>query len=164
MARKVKCVDTGEYSTSDVAYRATNGKYWSSVAAYNHHQDQMEWFHKCVNLIMGELGYDENFIPTLIMKNLKRYEKVGYDVAYDTINHVHDSIVWALQNKTFIKEFNKITYVFRIIDNHVLDVYEERKRDREQKRINDGMIVPQNDEINNRKQETHDISRFLAED
>ena len=164
MARRVKCIDTGEYSTSDVAYRAINGKYWSSEAAYNKHQDQMEWFHKCVNLIMSELGYDENFVPTLIMKNLKRYEKVGYDVAYDTINHVHDSIMWALQNKTFIKEFNKITYVFRIIDNHVLDVYEERKRDREQKRINDRMVVPQNDEINNRKQETHDISRFLAED
>lgn len=163
MARKVKCVDTGEYSTSDVAYRATNGKYWSSVAAYNHHEEQMEWFHKCVNLMMSELGYDDSFVPTLIMKNLKRYEKVGYDVAHKTIEQQHDAIMWALQNKTFIKEFNKITYVFRIIDNNILDVYEAKKRDKEQKRINEAMIVPQDDQVQNKRQGTHNISKFLED-
>lgn len=127
MARRVKCIDTGEYSTSDVAYRAANGRYWSSAAAYQQHQDQMMWFHKCVELMMSELGYDENTPPTLVMKNLKRYEKVGYDVAYETITKQSNAIAWALRNKTFLKEFNKITYIFRIIDNNILDVYEAKK-------------------------------------
>lgn len=163
MGRRVKCQDTGEYSTSDCTYRATNGRYWSSEAAYRHYLDQQEWYRKSVKLLMVELEYDDSFVPTLIMKNIKKYERVGYDVVYDTICQQHNAIMWALQNKTFDKEYYKITYIFKIIDNNILDVYHAKKHNEEQKKINEAMIVPQDDNINNKKQATRDISRFLED-
>lgn len=163
MGRRVKCQDTGEYSTSDCAYRATNGRYWSSEAAYRHYLDQQEWYRKSVKLLMVELEYDDSFVPTLIMKNIKKYAKVGYDVVYDTICQQHNAIMWALQNKTFDREYYKIIYIFKIIDNNILDVYHAKKKNEEQKKINEAMIVPLDDNINNKKQATRDISRFLED-
>ena len=162
MARRVKCQDTGEYSTSDVAYRAANGKYYSSMASYQQLEEQKAQRQKCIDALFEILGFDKDtIVPTILFKNLKSYEKMGYDIVYDTIIEEERDINWALQNVNFQNTTGMIMYVCKILENHMMDVYQRKKF--RQCHANRKEIVIDNIEINNKKQKTKDISKFLED-
>ena len=162
MARRVKCQDTGEYSTSDVAYRAANGKYYSSMAGYQQLEEQKVNRKKCIDALFEILGFDKDIIvPTILFKNLKSYEKMGYDVVYDTIIEETKDINWALQNVNFQNTNGMIMYVCKILEGHMVDVYQRKKFERCHAKRPD--VAPIDIEIHNKKQKSKDISRFLEE-
>ena len=164
MSRRVKCQDTGEYSTSDCAYRAANGKYWSSEAAYQQWVENKEWRQKSIDVLFEILGYQpEMTVPGVLWKNFAKYEKMGYETVYETIIGERKNIEWALHNKTFNNESGMIMYVCRILENHMMDYYKVIQATKRQKKINEAMQLPQDLEIQNKKQESKDISRFLED-
>ena len=112
MARKVKCVDTGELSTSDLAYKAPNGKYFSSEANYKQWEENKTYRLKCIDKMYEIMGYKPKMIlPTYFFKKLKDFEGVGYLALYNTMITQSKSIDWALKNKDFGSETAKVMYI-----------------------------------------------------
>ena len=165
MARKVKLRDTGEDSTSDVAFKAEDGKYYSSEKAYEKISKNKYYKNKCIDLMFEVLGYKNNMIiPTFFYKSLKNFEGVGYEALYNTMISQDKSVQWALNNKTFNGEVSKVMYIMAIYNNNVMDEYkkiiENQKNKSIMEKTND--INEMSDNIN-RKQETKNISRFLED-
>ena len=123
-ARRVKCRDTGEYSTSDVAYKAPDGKYYTSEAAYLLSEKRKEDRGLCIDLWYEILQYQAwQKMPSLVFSKLKSWEPYGYDVIYATMLGERDSIDWALTNKRFSNDPQCIMYLSAIIENHLNDYY-----------------------------------------
>lgn len=168
MSRKIKLQDTGEFSTSDVAYKAPNKKYYSSEEAYLKMKTNAEYRQKCIDKMFDLLGYKNNMvIPTFFYKKLKEFEGIGYDVLLDTMNGKENDIYWAIKNKIFAGETAKVMYITAILNNNIMDYYKRKiAREKEEKRLNDinsnVFIV---DDMNfERKKETKNIKRFLEDD
>lgn len=168
MSRRVKCQDTGEYSTSDCAYRATNGKYWSSEAAYQQWVENKEWRQKSVDALFEILGYQSGMtVPGVLWKNFAKYEKMGYETVYETIIGERKNIEWAMQNKEFKSEAGLISYVCRTLENHMMDYY---KTIQAVKKAKEKQKNTQDNEDNNYSDagllssKSHDVSQFLGDD
>ena len=54
---------------------------------------------------------------------IKSKDGYPYEVIYDTFLSNADTIRWAMTNKTFKNEGNKINYLMAIIDSHINDTY-----------------------------------------
>lgn len=133
MARKVKLQDTGEFSTNDVAWKAPNGKYYSSAENYEKIVKNSENRQKCIVALADICGFvDGAIMPTITLKKLKEFEKVGYDVVYDTIVNKEKDILWAIQNKNFNNESYKMMYVMSIVKNGLADTYKKKQRELKQ--------------------------------
>lgn len=159
---RVKLVDTGEYSTSDVAYKAQDGRYYSDKKAYDQIRAEKEYRFQCINYLSSLLGYDNNIpAPTFLYKKIEEMKKCGYKVIYKTIEQQEGNIIWSLEHKEFKNEINKISYIIAIIRNNIIDVYKEEKaaviKERQQKVANIISI----DDYKVQKQKTKDISRWL---
>lgn len=168
MARKVKLQDTGEYSTSDIAYRGSNGKYYSSKESFEKYNKNKEYRQKCINLMFDIMGYKDNMIlPTYFYKSLTKFEGVGYEALYNTMIRQDGSVQWTLKNKYFNSETGKIMYVMAIYNNNIMDEYKKIVADERAKKH----ISAKNEEIaevsteikTDRKQETKNISKFLED-
>lgn len=127
MARQVKCQDTGEKSTSDKAYKAPNGKYYSSKEAYQEIFIQKEARNECIAYLYELLDYDDIPAPTVLYKLLDEMKKCGYDVILTTLEQCEDKIKWALDHKEFNNEYNRIKYLMAIVRNNVVDVYKVKQ-------------------------------------
>lgn len=164
MGRRVKCQDTGEYSTSDIAYKSDNGKYWSSESAYQKWKKNQEWRQKSIDLLFEILGYTEHMtIPGVFWKNFKSYEPMGYETVYATIQGERSSIEWALHNKQFKSEAGLILYVCRILENHMIDYYKRVISLEQQNVASEQIDIPQDIVVENRKQGSKNISKFLED-
>ena len=167
--RKVKLQDTGEYSTSDVAYQAPNKKYYSSEAAYKKMIINTTYRQKCIDGMYELLGYKEFMkIPTYFYKRLKECEGYGYDVVYRCIQIKAKDIQWALNNKEFNTEVGKMMYIWAILNNSMNDalkevVTERREEERKIKKIQSEDEVDVDLDIGTVKQHTVNISRFLED-
>lgn len=128
MPRKVKCVDTGEYSTSDIAYKAPNGKYYSSETVYKDITLQNKCFKDCVDCLVDLTGYGNLPFPTTLTKQLTELKPYGYDVVLETILQQRKSLQWAVANKKFKNEYQRFSYLFAIIKNNIKSVHDMKKR------------------------------------
>lgn len=167
MTRKVKCQDTGEYSTSDIAFKAPNNKYYTSENAYNKYIINKEYRSKCISNMYEILGYKEFMkIPTYFYKKLSEWEEYGYDVVNMTIETQTDGFAWALSNKDFNSETAKIMYMCAIIENHINDSLKEKIRNEKIVHSNNEETQLEIDDldIENTKQYTKDISSWLEDD
>ena len=161
---RVKLVDTGEYSTSDKAYKAQNGKYYSNKAAYEKIKEEHTYRFLCIDYLSSLLGYDDNLpAPTFLYKKLEEMNKCGYKVIYKTIDQQEEAILWAVEHKEFKNEINKISYIMAILRNNVIDVYKEEKATAIKERQQDQAKVISFDDYKVQKQKTKDISRWLDE-
>ena len=102
-------------------------------------------------------------VPGVLWKNFAKYEKMGYETVYETIVGERKNIEWALQNKAFKSESGMIMYVCKILENHMMDYYKTIQAVKKQKQINEAMQLPEDIEIQNKKQGSRDISRFLED-
>ena len=166
MARKVKLRDTGEESTSDIAYKAEDGKYYSSKEVYEKIFENKTYRTKCIELMFKVLGYKNNMIiPTFFYKSLKNFEGVGYKALYNTMIEQDNVVQYTLKNKEFNGETAKVMYIMAIYNNNVMDSYKkmisEQKRNKYIHNIDD-KIEEISDNVS-RKQEVKNISRFLEE-
>lgn len=167
--RKVKLQDTGEYSTSDIAYQAPNKKYYSNEAAYKKMITNALYREKCIDAMYQLLRYKEFMkIPTYFYKRLKECEGYGYDVVYRCIQNKAKDIIWALDNKEFNSEVGKMMYIWAILNNSMNDalkevVAERREEERKTKNTKTEESVNTDIDIDNGEQHTVNISRFLEE-
>ena len=165
--RKVKLQDTGEYSTSDIAYQAPNKKYYSSEAAYKKMMINTRYRQKCIDGMYELLGYKEFMkIPTYFYKRLKECEGYGYDVVYRCIQIKAKDIQWALNNKEFNTEVGKMMYIWAILNNSMNDALKEvvaERREEEKKNEKSEEAVNVDLDITTVKQHTVNISRFLED-
>ena len=167
--RKVKLQDTGEYSTSDVAYQAPNKKYYSNEAAYKKIIINTTYRQKCIDTMYELLEYKEFMkIPTYFYKRLKECEGYGYDVVYRCIQNKAKDIKWALNNKDFNSEVGKMMYIWAILNNSMNDALKEvvaERRAEEKKNKTTAVEESVNVDLNitEKKQHTVDISRFLED-
>lgn len=167
--RKVKLQDTGEYSTDVAAFKAPNKKYYSSEAAYNKIANNALYRAKCIDAMYAVLEYQTFMkLPTYFYKRLKECEGYGYDVVYKCIQRKAKDIQWALKNKTFTSEIGKMMYIWAILNNDMNDALKEviAERRAEEKRnkitaVEESVNVDL--DIDNGKQHTVDISRFLED-
>ena len=166
MARKVKCQITGEYGTSDVFYKADNGKYYKSKELYDvWNKENEDRKHVIERFAIEFLDYVPGQVfPTILTKKLKELEFYGYDVINKTIDKSYDSIQYILRNKDFRNDVGKISYIFAIIKNNINDVYKQVvKEEKEQKREYDIDTSVDIDSI----QTTHtekNITKWLEDD
>lgn len=165
--RKVKLQDTGEYSTSDVAYKAPNKKYYTNEAAYKKMETNSTYRQKCIDGMYELLEYKDFMkIPTYFYKRLKECEGYGYDVVYRCIQNKAKDIRWALANKDFNSEVGKMMYIWAILNNSMNDALKEvvaERREEERKNRKSDESVNVDLDIKTVKQKTVNISRFLEE-
>lgn len=126
MGRRVKLVDTGEFSDSSISFKAPNKKYFSNEEAYIKWNTNKEYRNKCIDKMFEIMGYKPGMIlPTYFFKKLKDYEGVGFEALYNTMNSQSKAIQWALNNKNFGGETAKIMYIMAILNNNVMDEYKK---------------------------------------
>ncbi len=171
MGRIVKIWDMGTKGDMNDAYKAPNGRYYSSKAAYEEIVKNSENRKKCIDFMMEILGYESQMKPnTYIFKLLKELEPFGYDVIYETMMKVSKDIAWALNTKQFINETAEIKYIFAIINNNVMDIYKEKQHMQElfkqQAKVIEFKAAQHSDEdydIGSHKRKGHDVSGLLGD-
>lgn len=167
MARKVKCVDTGELSTSDLAYKAPNGKYFSSEANYKQWEENKTYRLKCIDKMYEIMGYKPKMIlPTYFFKKLKDFEGVGYLALYNTMITQSKSIDWALKNKDFGSETAKVMYIVAILNNNVMDEYKKIVKEKREANRKINTIMPDEFvmDLPVEQKKSVDISRWVEDE
>lgn len=163
--RQVKCRDTGVLVSSTDAWKAPDGKYYSSQGAFEHLMLEKTYRQKCIEELGNILGYskDQKF-PTIVAKKLKEYESYGYEVVFETICNKKQVIINSISNKDFTSEYNKTSYIMAIITNSINDIYKQHQDKKKLQHID--KTVATIEEVESavtpvKVRETHDISRWL---
>lgn len=165
MARKVKCAYTNEYGTSDVFYKAEDGKYYQSEEIYQ----ECKFEKKCRMLLLDKfvdiLGYNNTSqFPTILSKEIKElHVNFNYSVILKTFNKCFNNIKYSLENKRFASEFGKIKYIFAIIKNKINEVNINEKNIKAYSRTQDINIEIINNKTTNTRRHK-DITEFLGDD
>lgn len=174
MPRRVKLQDTGEYSTSDVAFKVTtedkNGKktnkYWSSEEAYKKNQMNKLTRADCINKMYDVLNYKSFMkVPTFFYKKLSEWEPYGFDVVLLCMNSHEKDIQWAIKNKNFNSETAKIMYICAILENNMTDTLKQKTREQKLKKEEykaDNLIIENIDNIGTSKK-SNDVSSLLGD-
>ena len=140
----VKDVLTGELKPADTLYRVVTfnshgtkvTKYYTSEEAYKNYSRNEEFRKKFVDEMAAVLGYKPGMVfPTSLSRCLKDLKAFGYEAVYETFKLKEREITWAIQNKTFTNEYNRVAYLMAIIKNNVADEY--RKLQLQKKLIED---------------------------
>lgn len=164
--RQVKCRDTGMLVSASDAWKAPDGKYYSSQGAFKHLENEKMYRQKCIDEIGDILGYIKGQkFPTIVAKKIKEYEVYGYDTVLRTILDKKQTILYNLCNKTFASEYNKVSYIMAIITNSINDVYKRKKAEEKDTRIDESVVTMEEVETINSPVNTsniHDISKFLV--
>lgn len=154
---KVKCVDIDEKRERETAYKAENGRYYSSKEAYvqiKEENKRRKWATDTLIELLGFNGY--KIIPSILFKVIASYKEIGYEALCKTITDQRRSIERAVKTKNFKNDFAKIRYVEAIINNNINNINNSLKKEKRQKDI-----IIEDVTLNNPKQKQKDISRFL---
>ena len=132
--RTVKLVDGGK-GNSLTAFKAVDGKYYSSENAYLEIKQDKEDYKKAMELIADWIGYPPGtLINTYLIKRANEFRKSwGADVLLETILFTEDQIKWAMMNKEFDTESAMIGYLFAILKNNALTVYNKIQHEKKVK-------------------------------
>ena len=163
--RQVKCRDTGVLVSASDAWKAPDGKYYSSKGAFEHLMNEKTYRQQCLEELGNILGYhDGQKFPTVVAKKLKEYEYYGYKVVLKTIITKKSDMEYAISHKEFASEYNRVAYIMAIITNSINDV--KRKMDEELKaeHVSESAITAEDVALANVPAErgsVRDISKFL---
>lgn len=165
MARKVKCVLTGETGTSDTFYKADNGKYYKSKEMYDAHKQDSRFRIQAKSLILELMGWQEGEpFPALLNKKIKDFDFYPGETLYKTVQNCRQSITWAMENKEFSSSQGKVFYICAVISNNIGDTHREIKKQTQiQKRDEKIADVYISEEIKS-KPRVKDLSAWLEED
>lgn len=166
MGRKVKLQDLNIYGNSDNAFKASNGKYYSSEEAWQIKQKENEYRLKCISHISELMGYEKNMkLPTTAFKFIAEYgQSYSYESLFNTMIAQDNFADWALKTKEFKSENNKVAYLFAIYRNNIMPEYKRLKKEKNRIREDKKETAVQFEDLENRKQKVNDISNFLDDD
>lgn len=139
LARRVKCRICGKYGTNDTFYRVVekNGKnkYYCSQEEYENHINEqnkrsnlIEYVHS--EILMLEEGQIVN--PIMIKKLNELHGFYDWEVIHKTFEKCKETIHYWMENKNFTSEYGMISYIMKIIESHINDVYDEWKFKKDQ--------------------------------
>ena len=124
----VNCRDINEKRPKEECYKAPDGKYYSSEQGYLDVQFSKKKWNECLDVLSKIFGYYDGMkFPTTIPKRLKQLNTYGYDVVLETIYRNAKPITWAIKRKDFNTEYQRIAYVFGIIEHDILSVYQKKQ-------------------------------------
>lgn len=163
MGRRVKLIDLNIYGDSTNAFKAPNGKYYSSEINYEKIKQENEYRQKCILYIHNLIGYElDQKLPTTVYKFISEYGKsYSYEALYHTMISQEKSAQWSLETKEFKTENSKVVYLFAIYRNNIMTEYRKLKK-KSIKNIEDEHI--QFEDLDNKKHKVSDISCFLDDE
>ena len=137
-------------------------RFFTNETAANKWKADQEFRNPCIDELAKAMGYYKNEkLPAYLFKKLKEYEvgSIGYEVLLATIKRKASDIEWAIHNKDFKSEINKINYVFAILSNSWKDTKKKMKTEKRQAQL----IVPESIDVDSigRSGSKHDISKFI---
>lgn len=111
------------------AYKAPNGFYYSSEAAYQAVVKNEEMRKKCIEYMYDFMLYDSYMkMPTIFYKKLKDWSTYGYEVVYTAMALADMDVRSASIYKTFENENSRVAYLSAIIQNRLNDALKIEKR------------------------------------
>ena len=168
MARQVRCHDTGLLADRDTSYKAADGKYYSSEAAFNRIREEREWRKKVYALLIEIFGFQKDYVPPIYKREIASFDKFGLENVYLAIRYVRKDIEWALANKEFKSEYAQARYISVIIGSAIGEVIRLKAKDERIKRQQDKLIkndtIPEDTTLAHKDRPAPDISRFLGSD
>lgn len=91
-------------------------------------EDKIIWL-EINDTIYKLLQYDSGQYHPLIPKRIKEFStSYPYRVILDTIKTCSNSITWAVHNKKFEKDTNRVQYILAIIERNLNDTYRKYKQ------------------------------------
>lgn len=146
-------------------YKAINGKYFTDEYAYVEWKRENLYRERIIDNLAEVLGYEEGMkLPSFLFKKIKELDGYYYEAIYLCLMDKIKDIRWALGNKNFKSEPSRISYVMAIISNNVLPYHKaveiKIKREKSERK---NIIEEENLIIENKKQNTKDISKWLEE-
>ncbi len=161
--KEVIAVDLKVKVPKETAYKASNGKWYSSEEAYNRIQENILYRNKCTELVAQLLELENSqIISTYWFKRLKEFENYPTKVVYATLCGCFDSIQNAFALKSFDKEMYKISYIIACISNNINDSYQRmRKKEKMERLAENHKEIIDIEVAEPVKQNNHDISSFL---
>lgn len=119
--RNVKCQICKTLVPIDKAYKVSTGKvnkYYCSEAEYNSLHEQRAYKNKCFDLcfeILKLIG-----CHSVLTKHITMLTKTcKVDVLYSYLNNNKDDLSNIIRQKNIEKEYNRIRYLFAIIENNI---------------------------------------------
>lgn len=161
--RKVKYQDTGEYGNNLEGFRGEDNKWYSSKSAYDMIMLTKKQKKQCINK-MGEIMNisKDGFVPPVIIKMFAKYDKVGFDVLYETLCEQEDVIRWALDTKEFKSDYQAAKYIDAILGNNYRKVKERIDMQKRMKKIQRNPEIEQGEVGFNRVNKNKDISDLVG--
>lgn len=182
MGRKVTCKLCKNNGDSDIFYKVTDekgkNKYYCSKEEFENHQHEMECRYNLLKYVAEEvLQYEEGQIvpPSMVKKIQELHKFYNYEVIHKCFEINRDTIQYWITAKNFSSEYGMASYVMKIIEGNINDVYkkwkyEKQRKQRKQKtKNNDNEFIMDFDVIenlheNNKESSNRDISNFLDEE
>lgn len=170
MARQCKCAITGEIGDTD-NFVKINNKYYKNQEIYDKTQAEKILHKEIVNYICYEfLNYKKGQkFNTILIRKLNELKFYSNEIILATIKNQDENIKKAIRQKDFNSEFNKIAYIFGIINNNINQMYEDSKKIKKQETQSkkSNSIDTDIDMVkigNNAHENKKDISKFLEGD
>ena len=170
MARRCKCKKCGAELTTDVAFKVVvkdKNHYYCNESEYIKMQAEKLKKTEAMIYIFDMFYNNDQLLPPVMIKKINALAKTyDYDVIKGTFESNKENLLywWTLEKK-FDSEYGKVSYIMRIIENNINDVYREIKVKKRQGEVSKSKIIIQDEAITKVKQIIDkDISSFIEED
>ena len=133
MKRKCVCKICKRKGTTDVFFGAIEGgkkKYYCNEQEYINYMREKDSKDELFTYIAKDvLQYEEGQIlpPILIKKINELHNFYDYEVIHECFVICKDNITYWMTTKSFTSEFGKVSYIMKIIENKINDVYDKWK-------------------------------------
>lgn len=176
MGRSVSCKLCKTKGDSDTFYRVTDEKgkrsYYCSLEEYDNFINEKVKREILIKYLAEDvLNYEEGqIVPPVMLKKIKELNGFyDHEVIHQCFIEQRENIQYWIGVKEFTNEFNKVSYIMRIIENNINDTFEKWKHKKKQqlKMENTSVdldIMNQLDNSKVKKQSNDGISAFLDEE
>jgi hypothetical protein len=174
MSRKCKCYVCKKDGTTDTFFRVINEKgqntYYCSESEYNLSVENKVKRKDLLTFVAEEvLNYEDGQIvpPVMVKKIGKLNEFYDYDVIKECFNVCKGDIQYWMSAKSFDSEFGMASYIMKIIEGKINDVYNRYKHIKKQevKQENSSIDLSINDiDVKVTKKKNNNIMNFLDDE
>lgn len=157
--RLVKCQDNGVSIPVSRAFKAPNGKYYSSEEVFASMIEKTQWRNKCIDAISQIVLGNGEIVPPVAMRFIQEYP--DFKTLYKTITGEEEAIRYAIDTKSFATEFTKYKYIFAIIGNSYNKYVDKNKKVKE---ITDNVVVENIELAGSKSTNSKSVADLLGDD
>lgn len=148
MGRKVKCKICRAEGNSNTFYKVTNDKgvnsYFCNKEEYDLREKEKKDRYELLKYIAEEiLQYEDGQIvpPSMVKKIEKLHEFYTYEIIHESFRMNKDDIQYWIKVKGFTSEFGMASYIMKIIEGSINDIYKQWKYKQQQSVIQESHLV-----------------------